>query len=338
MAPPGLRLGRALAAGPGTLTPIAVTFYCGTMLTVREETVTLPQGLRVHVERCGEGEPIVLLHGIAHSSRAWNRLLVPLAERRHVVAIDLPGCGRSDKPDTDYSLGNQAAAVRHILDALGLDLVTPIGHSLGGGVALTFAWQYPERCGRVGLIASGGLGRELHPLFRLATLPVVPEQVMRVGLNRCGRPVRDRLGGLLGRPFFAPGKARAEEVAELLRPLEDPAAQRAFLAMLRSASGPAGQRISALDRLGCAEFPVLLLWGREDAVFPVAHAERAARLVPSARLHVIDGCGHFPQVEATAETLRVIGEWLDETSPVRVDVSARGRAAARLRQPTASPA
>lgn len=292
------------------------------MLTITPGTVTLPHGQRLHYERCGEGEPVILLHGIAHSCRAWDRLIVPLAGHHDVIAIDLPGCGQSDKPDTDYSLGNQAAAVRHVLDALSLDLVTIIGHSLGGGVAMTFSYLYPERTGRLGLISSGGLGRELHLLFRAATLPVIPEQVMRLAFHPRARGARNAVQDLVARtfrdPFFSRRGEHRDEVEELLLPMEDPAAQRAFLGMLRSASNVAGQSVSALDRLALARCPVLILWGRDDAVFPVAHAQHAAELIPHARLVILDGVGHFPQIEATSATVAALMDWLNETQPARL--------------------
>ncbi len=294
--------------------------------SVSEGFVTLPTGARVHFRRAGEGEPVLLLHGIAHSCRAWDRVIVPLAERYDVVALDLPGCGLSDKPDTDYSLGSQAVAVRFVLDQLGLDVVTAVGHSLGGGVAMTLSYHYPERVGRLALVSSGGLGKELHPIFRLATLPVVPEQVMRGLFHPLARLPRNTVTTLLtratGDPFFVDPDAHRDELEELLRTMEDPQAQRAFLSMLRSASSIAGQAVSALDRLGLATFPMLIVWGRQDGVFPLQHALRAQEAVPHARLVVLDNCGHFPQIEATAEFNAALLDWLAETEPNPVEAGA----------------
>jgi len=263
----------------------------------------------------------VLLHGIAHSSEAWASVIPALARRYEVVAIDLPGCGRSDKPETDYSIGAQAAAVRYALDALGLDLVTVVGHSLGGGIAMMLAYQYPERVGRLGLVSSAGFGRDLHPLFRAATIPVVPRYAMRVIFHPLVRRGRNIAGQLLSRaagdPFFVNPSAYRREFEALLEGLEDPAAQRAFTATLRSASHLGGQAISALDRIGSARFPVLIVWGRADRVFPVAHAHHAAKVVPDARLVILDDCGHFPQIEATKEFTKLLLDWLDNTQPVR---------------------
>ena len=295
--------------------------------------VTLPTGSRVYYERAGGrrtgDDPVLLLHGIAHSSRAWATTIPALARTHDVIALDLPGCGLSDKPRTDYSLGAQAAAVRYVLDALKVRRVTVVGHSLGGGVGMTFAYTYPERVGRMALVSSGGLGKEIHPLFRLATLPLAPEWVMRAAFAPSFRLPRNLVvTGLAntGRsPFYYKGGDHYDEIAELLLPMEDPAAQRAFLGMLRSASNVAGQAISALDRIGSAACPALVIWGREDAVFPVAHARQAARLVPGCRLEVFPRCGHFPQLEAPGRFIAVLTDWLATTSPARQGVALRAR-------------
>ncbi|MGA7988458.1 MAG: alpha/beta fold hydrolase [Candidatus Dormiibacterota bacterium] len=284
--------------------------------------MTLPTGVRIRYRRAGRGDAILLLHGIAHSLRAWDRVIVPLAEHNDVIAVDLPGCGASDKPDTDYSLGSQATAIRYVLESLGLDMVTAIGHSLGGGVAMTLAYQYPELVGRLGLIASGGLGRELHAMFRLASLPLGPAEVMRLAFSPRTRLLRRLLATQCGAPLFARPHEHREDTIDILRALEDPDARRAFLRMLRSASSIGGQAISALDRIGLALFPVLIVWGRQDGIFPVAHAERAAALIPNARLVVLEECGHFPQIEATAGLLAALTSWLSETKPQRIGVGA----------------
>jgi len=291
--------------------------------TVVDDWVTMPTGARVHYRRAGEGEPILLLHGIAHSCRAWDRVIVPLAERYDVIAVDLPGCGLSDKPDTDYSLGSQAVALRFVLDELGLDVVTAVGHSLGGGVAMTLSYHYPERVGRLALVSSGGLGKELHPIFRMATLPVVPERVMRGLFHPLVRTPRNALTSMItgatGDPFFFRPDGHQADMAEILETMEQPEAQRAFLSMLRSASSIAGQAVSALDRLCLAQFPILIMWGREDNVFPVQHAYRAAEVVPQAKLVIIEECGHFPQLEATSTFNSELLDWLSETTPHPVD-------------------
>ena len=125
-------------------------------------------GHRISYRSGGDGPTLLLLHGITNSSETWERVAGPLAERFTVLAPDLLGHGESATPRGDYSLGAHASGVRDVLTALDIDRVTVVGHSLGGGIAMQFAYQFPERCERLVLVSSGGLGREVHLLLRAA--------------------------------------------------------------------------------------------------------------------------------------------------------------------------
>jgi pimeloyl-ACP methyl ester carboxylesterase len=143
----------------------------------------------------------------------------------------------------------------------------------------------------------GWAGRHLHPLFRLATIPGLPKYAIAAlfhpATRRPGNFVAGVLGEVTGDSCFHRPESHRKEFESLLEGLEDPAAQRAFLATLRSSSTIGGQAISALDRLSTAHIPVLVLWGRQDRVFPVEHAMTAAAALPNARLALLDRCGHF---------------------------------------------
>src|SRR5438552_4300748 len=161
-------------------------------------------GHRVSYRQAGWGPVVVLIHGITGSSLTWEEVIEPLAERYTVVAPDLLGHGESAKPRGDYSLGAYASGVRDLVQAIGHDRATVVGHSLGGGVAMQFAYQFPERCERLVLVSSGGLGREVHMLLRAAALPgadyVLPA-LTSTRLLGVGRGV----GGLLRRLRPSPG-------------------------------------------------------------------------------------------------------------------------------------
>src|SRR5712691_10853113 len=147
----------------------------------------------------GEGPVVLLVHGIAGSSETWADVIEPLAEHYTVVAPDLLGHGASAKPRGDYSLGAYASGIRDLLGALGHDRGTVVGHSLGGGVAMQFAYQFPERCERLALVSSGGLGREVNPLLRAATLPgseVVLPVITHEWALRAGEAVGSAIGRL----------------------------------------------------------------------------------------------------------------------------------------------
>src|SRR4051812_31107144 len=140
------------------------------MSTLAADEIVL-HGHAVRFHRAGSGPLVVLLHGIASTSDTWAPVAPALAERHTVIAPDLLGHGLSAKPRGDYSLGAYASGVRDLAAALGHDRATVVGHSLGGGVAMQLAYQFPERCDRLVLVSSGGLGREVHPLLRAAALP-----------------------------------------------------------------------------------------------------------------------------------------------------------------------
>ncbi|HEX7610130.1 MAG TPA: alpha/beta fold hydrolase, partial [Solirubrobacteraceae bacterium] len=128
-------------------------------------------GHRVAYRQAGSGPVLVLIHGITADSSTWRRVMPYLARRFTVIAPDLIGHGHSAKPKGDYSLGAHASGVRDLLLALGHDRASFLGHSLGGGIAMQISYQFPERCERLVLLDSGGLGRDVSLLLRAATLP-----------------------------------------------------------------------------------------------------------------------------------------------------------------------
>src|SRR5690349_21770482 len=152
-------------------TPGALERHDSTAFEPVERTTIGLHGQVYTFRAAGSGPLLVLLHGITGSSKTWEHLIPRLSQHYRVVAPDLIGHGESAKPPGDYSLGAYANLVRDLLEALGEQRGTIVGHSLGGGVAMQFAYQYPERCERLVLVSSGGLGREVHPILRAAALP-----------------------------------------------------------------------------------------------------------------------------------------------------------------------
>jgi pimeloyl-ACP methyl ester carboxylesterase len=240
-----------------------------------------------------------------------------LARRFTVVAPDLIGHGGSAKPRGDYSLGAYASGVRDLLIALGHERATFVGHSLGGGVAMQLAYQFPERCERLVLIDSGGLGAEVSFLLRLATLPGA-EFVLPLLVN-------ERLlgaGRTVGRFFGRLGMRVRTDIAEMARghaSLGDSEARAAFVHTLRTIIDPIGQRVSAHDRLYLAEqVPFLVIWGRRDTIIPVSHAEAVHDRVPTSRLEIFDRAGHFPHVDEPHHFIEVLTDFIDSTEPAEV--------------------
>lgn len=259
-----------------------------------ERTVTL-HDQEVAYHRAGrKGTEVVLVHGIGQSSATWNAIVPGLvAGGARVLAVDLPGHGRSSKGRGDYSLGAMASTLRDLLDHLGRDRSLVIGHSLGGGVAMQFAYQFPERCSGLVLVASGGLGPDAFAPLRAATLPGAGLVISLLTHPRVMAPLQGLSDGLT-RVGLCPEFLSTDSVATL-NELADPAARTAFLATLQGVVDVSGQRVSALGRLpAAAHLPVLLVWGDRDRVIPVAHGRAAHELLPRSRLVVFPGAGHEP--------------------------------------------
>jgi pimeloyl-ACP methyl ester carboxylesterase len=262
----------------------------------------------------GAGEPLLLVHGLGGTRQSWRRLIDRLAASHRVIAPDLPGHGDSDAPAGDYSLGAHATALRDLLVALGHHSATVVGHSLGGGVGMQFAYQFPERTSRLVLISSGGLGPELTPMLRAATLPgaqavvaglaQIPERITRSLL-----PVMSVVPGLVASRDAGP-------LAEGLRGLVDRRQRNAFIRTARTVINWRGQAVSASRQLALLrDLPVLVLWGRRDETIPPSHHRSVAHVLPTARLTEIPGAGHYPHETDSEPTFRAMKDFLDSTEP-----------------------
>jgi pimeloyl-ACP methyl ester carboxylesterase len=274
-------------------------------------------GRSVSYVEAGSGPLLVLVHGMAGTAENWSSVVEPLSLRHEVIAPDFPGHGMSAPGGGDYSLGSLASGLRDLLLALGHERATLVGHSLGGGVAMQFTYQFPEMVERLVLVSSGGLGPDVSPILRAAALPGADLFISATA------PVGQRVGSVLGRGLGLLGVRPSADVAEVARAyssLADSERRKAFLATLRSVVGMEGQRVAALDRLYLAEaLPLLIVWGDRDPIIPVAHAVEAHRELPGSRLEIFDGVGHMPQCEEPGRFVAVLERFLAETEPVRFD-------------------
>ena len=279
----------------------------------------LPRTIQLHGQPVtyhllGQGPPLVLLHGITSSSETWRRVMPALARNHTVIAPDLLGHGKSAKPRGDYSLGAYASGVRDLLLALGYPRATVVGHSLGGGIAMQLAYQFPERVERLVLVDSGGLGREVNLILRSATLPgaelVLP--LLCAPLVQDAARVVSRAFGKLG---FRPN-ADVQGIAEGFASLTDLDARRAFLHTARGIIEPTGQRVSARDRLYlAAEMPTLIVWGRRDPMIPVQHGIDAHDLMPGSWLSIFEDAGHFPFNDDPTGFADLLERFIGSTDP-----------------------
>jgi pimeloyl-ACP methyl ester carboxylesterase len=281
-----------------------------------ELQVRVVHGYRRAFRLAGAGPPVVLVHGIGDSSATWAPVLAALSRRHLVIAPELLGHGSSDKPRADYSVAGYANGVRDLLGVLGVERATLVGHSLGGGVAMQFAYQFPERTERLVLVGSGGAGPDVTPVLRAMTLPGA------VGLLRLLRLPTARLQvGAAVQLLRMLGTGLGQDAPDLLRmvdALPDATARAAFIRTLRAVVDWRGQVVTMLDRCYLTRgMPTLLVWGGRDAVVPVAHAHRAHAAMPGSRLEVFDDAGHFPFHTDPARFVALLEEFLATTEPAR---------------------
>lgn len=271
-------------------------------------------GYRRAFVRAGEGPAVLLIHGIGDSSDTWRGVVRSLARDHTVIAPDLLGHGRSDKPRADYSIAAYANAMRDLLSVLGVDRATIVGHSLGGGVAMQFAYQYPERCERLVLVSTGGVSHEVHPALRLASAPTAELllPLIRFPLTRFSVWSAIRLLQLAGTDLGQD----ADHLLGMFDALPDRTARRAFVRTIRAVVDWRGQAITMLDRCYLTrEIPTLLVWGARDAVLPVGHAHVAHAAMPGSRLEVFPDAGHFPHHTDEARFVELVRDFLATTAP-----------------------
>jgi pimeloyl-ACP methyl ester carboxylesterase len=285
--------------------------------TMSVEEITL-HGHRVSYRREGWGPVILLIHGITGSSQTWDEIIPLLSERYTVVAPDLLGHGDSAKPRGDYSLGSFASLLRDFMLALGHERATVAGHSLGGGIAMQMAYQFPERVERLVLVSSGGLGRSVTPVLRAVALPGA-ELMLPLLASKAIVSAGTAIGSWIGRLGLRTGTDIAEMAAGLAS-LQDIETRRAFVHTARSVIDVYGQRVDATDKLYlAAAVPTLLMWGDQDPIIPARHGIRAHELMPGSRLRIFAGSGHFPHHDDPGGFVTTLREFVETTQPSEPD-------------------
>jgi len=293
-----------------------------------EEWQIALHGRRAVYRVAGSGPAVVLIHGMLNSSSHWQSVAMNLAHEHTVLVPDLIGHGDSAAPRGDYSLGAHAASIRDVMTAIGIDRASIVGHSLGGGVAMQFFYQFPQRVERLALISSGGLGREVSPMLRTAALPgfsTLLSATIRPRLLRAiagaGRSLRER---------ELSGGVYLQAIARALRPLENAEARQAFLQTLRAVIDVRGQRVSATDRLYLLEtMPTLIVWGERDNTIPLAHGRLAHEAIPHSFFHTLPDAAHFPHLEDPDGLSRLLRDFIHSTQPGLIEDDDWGAVLAR---------
>ncbi|MBI4301731.1 MAG: alpha/beta fold hydrolase [Chloroflexi bacterium] len=260
--------------------------------------------IQVHYQVAGSGPPLVLLHGLGGSHVSWRKNIEALAQSHRVYVPDLPGHGYSDKPKIRYTLAFGVNFLRDFLQTQRIERASLVGASTGGLVALEFALSYPSKVDKLVVVDSAGLGRELHWMLRLLSLPLVGEIL--------ARPRRSGVRWLLKTMFYNPDLVSEELVEAIYQMRRQPEAKQALLRSLREGASLTGQRshILALERLPQIQSPALIVWGEHDRLMPVAHAYRAHSLIPNSQLHIFPDCGHAPYLERPEEFNQVVLDFL----------------------------
>lgn len=274
-------------------------------------------GKRRAFVKTGSGPAILLLHGLGADHTTWAPVIEPLAQRYTVIAPDLLGHGQSDKPRADYTLGGYANGMRDLLTVLGIKRVTVVGHSFGGGVAMQFAYQYPERTDRIALVAPGGLGPEVTPLIRAISTPGFEQLMALLTL-----PVVRHVNSTALRLLAAAGTSHTrdlDEVADIYETFKDPQARAAIRHVVRAVVDWRGQVVTMSDRAYLtASMPMCVVWGEDDRVIPVRHAYNAGALAPEARIELVPDAGHFPHKDHPQRFVRILDQFVRTTEPSRM--------------------
>ena len=292
---------------------------------VRDVEAPLLQYRTIHGYRrafrvAGSGPALLLIHGVGCNSKSWEPVHAKLAQRFTVIAPDLLGHGESDKPHADYSLPAFANGMRDLLAVLGIDRVTVVGHSFGGGVAMQFAYQYPELVERIVLVNAGGVSKDVSLALRLAAMPMGAEALAMLrapGVMPAIRGFGRAVGAVLGSTRLG---RDVTDVVEMLEGFQDPAGLAAFARTLRSVVDARGQFVTMLDRSYLVQsVPVQIIWGEDDLIIPVDHAHTAHAAIPGSRMEIFEDSGHMPFHDHPDRFVEVVERFIDSTRPADYD-------------------
>ena len=244
-----------------------------------------------------KGSTVILLHGVGCSVEFWERNIAALAREHRVFAVDIVGFGRTDKPAVDYTFQLMADFVLDFMKTMGIDKASLVGNSMGGGISMTVAAQAPDRVKKIVLVDPVGLGRKLSPVMRIMSLPVIGNVLTKP--NRLGVVRQMQLC------LYDPSQASEDFIDRVAAIGTLPGNQRSFLSLLRETASMAGVKKGLVadfsERLKKIKTPILMIWGRQDQILPLADGEAAAQKMANGRLHVMDQAGHLPQIDKPEE-------------------------------------
>jgi len=273
----------------------------------KDKYVTIGEIKTRYWSQGNKGKKVILIHGIGGSVETdWIYNFEALAERNQVYGLDVVGFGLTDKPKHSYTLEGAAQFIEGFMEALKIDSASLIGVSLGGGIALQCAIQLHDKVDKLVLVDSVGFGREIHPMFKILSIPILGNLLLHPSLKSSEKTWKS---------IVYDASIVTDEVIERDYELSKlPGFKRAFLKTVRSGCGVRGLRPSIyntlLNGLSSIEEPTLIVWGKQDPIFPVEHAYIARENIPRSQIHIFDNCGHYPQYEHPEEFNKIVNDFI----------------------------
>jgi pimeloyl-ACP methyl ester carboxylesterase len=280
-------------------------------LELQQDRFTTVDGVLARYWAAGDkGPEVVLIHGLGGFIENWSKNILALASHHRVYALDLPGFGQTDKTPLIKDLTMLTRFIHDFMAEQNIPKASLVGHSLGGGLALQFTLDYPEKVEKLVLADNAGMGREVLADFRLCSLPVLPGLFVRQS--------RKDITALWQKIVYDKVNITPELVDLSYRYAHLPGAQKALLSALCAGIDLRGQKSGLtgrlLSRLNALKAPALVVWGRNDRIIPVSHAQIAVKKIPGARLEIFDNCGHMPMFEHPEKFNRLVLDFLAEPS------------------------
>ena len=274
------------------------------MENINEKYIAV-NGVTIRYVVMGAGSPLLLVHGFGEFLETWWFVAKPLSQHYLVYALDLPGHGLSEKPHIDYSVAHGAEFVVGFMQALGIKHASLIGHSAGGLLCLIVAINFPQMVDKLILVDSGGLGKGVPLHYRLCTIPILGDIVIKPTIK-----AGIRMG--MERGFYDKGLVTEEWVEKSYQYMKMPGVKQTLLSVIRSNATLKGSRPEAIeiDKLHLIKSPTLLIHGAQDEIVPLEDAQNASSLTPDARLEVFENCGHCPHIEKVPKFIEAVVAFL----------------------------
>jgi 4,5:9,10-diseco-3-hydroxy-5,9,17-trioxoandrosta-1(10),2-diene-4-oate hydrolase len=253
-----------------------------------------------------KGTPVIFVHGLGGSIENWVYNIDTLAQHHRVYAMDLVGFGRTEKTPLTHDLNVLGKFIDDFMKTQSVEKASLVGNSLGGGLVLRFAIDFPGKVEKLVLVDNAGMGREVILDFKVASLPLIGELLTR--------PSRKGTARLWKKVVYDSSLVTEGLVEECYGLFTLPGARKALLATVRACINLSGQRADLtgllISKLGTITVPALIFWGQQDRILPLAHAYIAMKKIPNARLHIFDRCGHMPQLEHPEDFNKLVLDFL----------------------------